>query len=171
MNFPHKPIRLFAGVLSVLAVASLSQVSQATGLIGKEDLAGPWAITRMRYIHQPRNRYSRCQWNGLGDSAITFFRMRQHSFDRKIPGPDHEQQRQRYGQLDLQQPSRLRLDLQDPSGSRPHRVQPRGHHGRGKQLSRGRSHSSMMRRGAVPGTPGPPQAGAESVTVRSSRRP
>jgi hypothetical protein len=45
MNFRYKPSRLLAGVLSVLAVASLSQVSQATGLIGKEDLAGPWAIT------------------------------------------------------------------------------------------------------------------------------
>jgi hypothetical protein len=45
MNSHRKPIRLLVGVLSVVAVASLSSVSQATGVIGKEDLAGPWAMT------------------------------------------------------------------------------------------------------------------------------
>jgi hypothetical protein len=45
MNSQRKPFRLLAGVLSVVAVVSLSPVSQATGVIGKEDLAGPWAMT------------------------------------------------------------------------------------------------------------------------------
>jgi hypothetical protein len=44
MNFHRKPIRLLASVLSLLAVASLSQVSQATGTVSKGDLNGPWVI-------------------------------------------------------------------------------------------------------------------------------
>ncbi len=44
MNSHRKPIRLLAGVLSVLAVASLSQVSQATGTVSKGDLNGPWMM-------------------------------------------------------------------------------------------------------------------------------
>lgn len=44
MSFHRKPNRLLVGALSVLAVASLSQVSQATGTVSKGDLNGPWMI-------------------------------------------------------------------------------------------------------------------------------
>ena len=44
MNSHGKSRRLLAGVLSLLAAASLSQVSQATGTISKGDLNGSWII-------------------------------------------------------------------------------------------------------------------------------
>jgi hypothetical protein len=43
----RKPARVLASTLSAFAILSLSQMStsNATGVIGKEDLAGSWAIT------------------------------------------------------------------------------------------------------------------------------
>lgn len=43
----HKRARVLAGALSAFVLASLSQMStsNATGVIGKEDLSGPWAIS------------------------------------------------------------------------------------------------------------------------------
>jgi hypothetical protein len=43
----HKRARVLAGALSAFVLASLSQmsISNATGVIGKADLSGPWAIT------------------------------------------------------------------------------------------------------------------------------
>ena len=47
MNSQHKRARVLAGALSAFVLASLSQMStsNATGVIGKEDLSGPWAIS------------------------------------------------------------------------------------------------------------------------------
>lgn len=43
----RKPARVLAGALSAFVLASLAHmsISNATGVIGKEDLSGPWAVT------------------------------------------------------------------------------------------------------------------------------